>query len=108
MSNVVDFPRKVGAPPGFGMPYGKAANSEPEPQTMSSKEIADKTGKAHMHVMRDIRTMLEDIPEGASKFGSIYLDAYQREQKCFKLPQRELDILLTGYSTLMRPKVIDR
>ncbi|WP_218586037.1 Rha family transcriptional regulator [Pseudomonas sp. 18058] len=62
-----------------------------------------------VHIMRDIRNMLEDSGGGdASRFAGIYLDAYKREQTCFNLPRREVDILLTGYSPPMRAAVIDR
>ena len=78
------------------------------PVTMSSLEIAELTGKDHKNVLRDIRNMLEGLGEDELTFGSIYLDAYKREKPCFKLPRRETDILLTGYSVPLRAKVIDR
>lgn len=54
-----------------------------KPVTMSSREIAELTGKRHDNVVRDIRNMLEEL---YGKGG----------------------LLLTGYSIPLRAKVIDR
>lgn len=78
------------------------------PVTMSSREIADLTGKNHSHVMRDIRTMLSELELNQSSFGSVYLDAKGEARPCFCLPRREVEILLTGYSVPLRARVIDR
>lgn len=79
-----------------------------KPVTMSSREIAELTGKEHYNVMRDIRSMLQELGKDAFSFEGIYLDAYGREKPCFNLPRREVEILLTGYSIPLRAKVIDR
>ena len=79
-----------------------------KPVTMSSREIAELTGKEHYNVMRDIRSMLQELGKDAFSFEGIYLDAYGREKPCFHLPRREVEILLTGYSIPLRAKVIDR
>lgn len=76
---------------------------------MDSRDIAKLTHKRHADVMRDIRDMLEKM--GAkmhSSFESKYFDTYGREKPCYKLPHRELLILLTGYSVELRTAVIDR
>ena len=39
------------------------SNNENEPLTMSSREIAELTGKQHKNVMADIRNMLDEIGE---------------------------------------------
>lgn len=44
------------------MPSGSGA-------TMSSREIAELTGKRHDHVMRDVRSMLEQLEKDAPSFG---------------------------------------
>jgi phage regulator Rha-like protein len=75
---------------------------------MSSREIAELTGKQHAHVMRDTRTMLEALGKDASSFGSIYKDSYGREQQEFRL-DRELTLtLVSGYNVQMRARIIDR
>ncbi|WP_095165400.1 phage antirepressor KilAC domain-containing protein [Pseudomonas sp. Irchel 3H3] len=75
--------------------------------TMSSRELADLTGKHHSDVMRDIRRMLSELGVG-SKFAGYYTASNGKQNPCFNLPRREVDILLTGYSTTMRAAVYDR
>lgn len=76
--------------------------------TMSSREIAELTGKQHQHVKRDIEKMLEELQEDASKFGRIYFDGMNREQHEFRLDRELTETLLTGYSAVLRRKVIAR
>lgn len=79
-----------------------------EKQTMSSVEIAKYTGKEHANVMRDIRKMLDELKIDQLSFEGIFLDSYKREQPLFALPKRETLILVSGYSTELRWRIIDR
>jgi phage regulator Rha-like protein len=77
-------------------------------KTMSSREIAELTGKQHGHVMRDIREMLISIhgAEDAPRFGGIYLDAYKREKPMFILPEDECLTLCAGYDAKARFAIV--
>ena len=77
-------------------------------ETMSSRVIANLTGKQHQHVKRDIEKMLKDLNIDASIFGHNYLDSMNRTQIEYKLPKRETLILASGYNTVLRAKIIDR
>ena len=80
-------------------------------KTMSSKEIAELTGKQHAHVMRDIRAMLAELygEEGISKFGDTHTNPQNGQNyPIFNLPKRETLILVSGYNIQMRAKIIDR
>lgn len=76
--------------------------------TMTSREIADLTGKNHGDVMRDIRNMLDDLEIDQSIFASTYKDSSNRKQPMSALDKRLTLILVSGYSTILRAKIIDR
>lgn len=76
--------------------------------TMSSREIAELTGKRHDHVMRDIRNMLSELQITHPKFGGTYLDGSGRSLPCFHLDRELTETLVTGYSIPLRHKVIRR
>lgn len=84
------------------------ANHDFVARTMSSREIADLTGKQHFHVKRDIEKLLTDLGEDASKSGCTYLDGMNRQQTEYLLDREHTDCLLTGYSAAMRMAVIKR
>lgn len=79
-----------------------------QPVTMSSQEIAGLTSKQHQHVKRDIEKMLAELGEDVSKFGRIYRDSMNRPQTEYLLDRELTDTLLTGYSAVLRRKVIAR
>lgn len=76
--------------------------------TMSSREIAELTGKEHKNVKRDIENMLSDLGEDALSFERIYFDSVNRQQTEYHLDRRHVECLLTGYNAVLRMKVIDR
>ncbi|WP_375696071.1 Rha family transcriptional regulator [Bartonella sp. AC67GZZY] len=77
-------------------------------QTMSSREIAELCGKEHRNVMRDIRQILTELKIELSEFAGFYRDSTGRTLPCYNLPKRECLILVSGYSTALRAKIIDR
>lgn len=78
-------------------------------RTMSTREIAELTGKAHAHMLRDADAMLEALdPELKSKFGSYYQREDGRRYRELLIPKRETLILISGYDLHLRAKIIDR
>ena len=79
-----------------------------EAQKMTSREIAELTGKRHDHVLADIRKMLSELGLSSPDFSGEYKDSTGRTLPCFNLPKRETLILVSGYSIPMRARIIDR
>jgi len=76
--------------------------------TMSSREIAQLTGKRHGDVLRDIRTMLDALRDDADL-------RHVREERdsrgytaCIHLDKELTETLVTGYSIPLRHRVIKR
>ncbi|HDT6505213.1 TPA: phage regulatory protein/antirepressor Ant [Klebsiella pneumoniae] len=77
--------------------------------TMSSREIAGLTEKQHGHVCRDIEAMLKqlgEIPEG-------YIQLWTHPQngqkyREYRLDREHTECLITGYSAVLRMKIIRR
>ena len=79
--------------------------------TMSSREIAELTGKRHDNVMRDIRSMLAELhgEGGVLSFEDTHRNPQNgQEYPVFRLPKRETLILVSGYNLQMRARIIDR
>ncbi|THV25855.1 Rha family transcriptional regulator [Peteryoungia ipomoeae] len=76
--------------------------------TMSSREIAELTGKLHKNVLEDVRRMLTELSFQPSDFAGSYIDPTGRRLPCFNLPKRETLILVSGYSVALRSRIIDR
>lgn len=84
-----------------------AAPCSPAGQLMSTREIARLTGKAHDNVLRDARALVrmgllksEETPYTHQQNGQTYPE--------FLLNQRDTLLLVSGYSAVLRAKIIDR
>ncbi|WP_273757134.1 Rha family transcriptional regulator [Bartonella sp. MM73XJBT] len=75
--------------------------------TMSSREIAEFCNKRHDHVMRDIRKVFSELKIDLSNFAGFYKDAKGESRPCYHLPKREALIVILGYNTVLRAKIID-
>jgi len=76
--------------------------------TMSSREIAELTGKLHKNVMADIRTMCDQLGIDSAEFSAQYRDGSGRILACFELDRYHTEVLITGYDVKRRAAVIKR
>lgn len=79
--------------------------------TMTSRDIADLTGKEHRNVLRDARAVLIELhgEGGLLRFEQTYRDPQNGQlYPELALPKRETLILVSGYSVTMRAAIIDR
>ncbi len=76
-------------------------------QVMSTREIAQLTGKSHDNVLRDARRLVE---EGVLKSEETPYTHPQNRQSYpeFLLSHRDTLVLVSGYSAKLRAKIIDR
>lgn len=78
-----------------------------EMTTMSSREIAELTGKRHDNVMRDIRNMMSDL--GVLKSEDTYRhQSNGQEYSMFNLNKEETLCLVAGYHAKLRMAIIKR
>ena len=77
-------------------------------KTMSSREIAELTGKRHPDVRRDIDNMLFELQIDIRLYAHIYIDSMNRQQTEYLLDKELTETLLTGYSAKLRLAVIRR
>lgn len=100
-----------------------ALNCANEVLTMSSREIAELTGKRHDHVCRDVRVILSELYGGKPddyirnpNLGyvtnqSVMCHQYDKNNPNgweYLLDRRHTEILITGYDIVRRTAVIDR
>lgn len=77
-----------------------------KPLTMSSRQIAEYTGKEHRNVKRDIKNMLDALGLDALNFEHTYFDSCNREQTEFHLDEDLTLTLVTGYNVQMRMTIV--
>ena len=76
--------------------------------TMSSREIAELTGKEHKNVLADIRKMLQDLELTSAEFSANLPDVYGRQQQVFNLNKELTLTLVSGYNVKLRLAIIKR
>ena len=76
--------------------------------TMSSREIAELTGKQHKHVLEDTRNMLNGLGIDSAAFTAQYKDSTGRSLPCFNLDKELTLTLVSGYNVELRNKIIKR
>jgi phage regulator Rha-like protein len=74
---------------------------------MSSRRIAELTGKKHSNVLRDIRNMLQVLGIEKSTYSCTYLGGNGSNWAMYLLPYNETICLLTGYNMDMKMAVIN-
>ena len=80
--------------------------------TMTSRELAELTGKEHKHVMRDIRTLIETLEQSpdldfackTSTYAGVTGQLYQQ----YELDKDTCMTLLLGYDAVARMRVVKR
>ncbi len=79
-------------------------------RTMTSREIAELTGKRHDHLLRDIRIMEEAwVKIGQHKFGeTFYTDQWNRKQPQYELSKTETLYIATKLNDEARARLIIR
>lgn len=78
-------------------------------KTMSSREIAELTGKLHFHILRDIKELIGQGAISQSNFGlAEYTDAQGKPRPEYLLDFDATMTLVTGYNAVLRAKVIKR
>lgn len=82
------------------------------PVTMSSREIAELTGKQHSNVMRDIRAMTERLSADSNLNWhcetEIYTDEQGKPREMYRLDKDTTLTLVSGYDAVLRFRIIKR
>lgn len=80
--------------------------TEVKVETMTSREIAELTGKRHDHVLRDIDSISPNL--GRSSKSITYKGYKNQDRREWVLTKRDSLLVVSGYSVELRAKIIDR
>ena len=70
-----------------------------EKVVVSSRKVSEIYEKQHAHVMRDIRSILETIPESLSNFGeSSYINEQNRDMPMYLMDRQGFSMLVMGFT----------
>ena len=91
----------------LAMLNGLGRPSEP---SLTTPEISELTGKRHDNVLADTRKMLVELygEKDLLKFQEVYTTAKNQSYPCYRLPKKEVLVLVSGYSIKLRARIIDR
>lgn len=79
------------------------------PLTMSSREIAELCDKQHKHVMRDAKSMLDQLGEDEKGYAQIWTNPQNGQSYPEYLLPKDLTLtLVAGYNVKLRKRIIDR
>ncbi|MDE9693277.1 Rha family transcriptional regulator [Citrobacter freundii] len=90
------------------MTKSTVANRKSVVTKMSSREIANLTGKQHKHVLEDCRKMFDSLNLQSADFSADYRDDKGRTYQEYWLDQDLTMTLMMGYSIPLRHKVATR
>lgn len=89
-------------------PATSAALSAANVSTMTSIEIARLCNKEPAKVHLDIERILNEVEIDSRNFASEYKAKNGQTYKCYNLPRRECDLVVSGYVAKYRLAIIDR
>lgn len=95
----------------IGMQPTLISKVQATPNRMSSREVAELTGKDHSNVMRDIRALANTLQNSNLNFvceTTSYVGANGQMYEMYQLDKETTICLLTGYDAVARMKVIQR